>query len=235
MLRTLAHGLLDLAFPAVCRLCDRLTLAGDDLCADCRGDLLRDPFASCSRCGSSVGRVADPGRPCGHCRGQSFAFEGVLRVGPYEGRRRDLVLMAKRDESAADCAARVFAEGISRKLADRSWNQVCAVPLHWYRAWRRQYNQVDFLARELAGRLGLPPARRILRRIRSTAPQTWLSPTARRENVRSAFRARTGGVAGQSVILVDDVLTTGATADAAATALREAGAARVLVAVLAHG
>jgi predicted amidophosphoribosyltransferase len=92
------------------------------------------------------------------------------------------------------------------------------------------------LARALAARLSLPCHPRWLRRIRNTPKQTAQTPTGRRENVRGAFRApRRARLRGKAVLLVDDVLTTGSTCSEAARALREAGAARVVVAVLAHG
>ncbi|MBX7104601.1 MAG: double zinc ribbon domain-containing protein [Gemmataceae bacterium] len=235
MLRDVARGLLDLAFPPVCRLCAVPLARGGDLCPPCRDELLLDPYSTCPRCGSSLGAGVVPAAKCADCRGESYAFDRVYRVGRYEGRRRELILRAKRDESAAECAARVFAESIGPKLAGEGVEVVSAVPLHWYRSWRRQYNQSVLFARELAVRLRVPLAARSLRRIRSTPPQTWLTPTARRQNVRGAFRARGEQLRGKTVALVDDVLTTGATADATAQALKQAGAARVIVAVLAHG
>jgi predicted amidophosphoribosyltransferase len=103
------------------------------------------------------------------------------------------------------------------------------------RRLRRGYNQSEILARPLAGRLRLPCRPGWLRRGRRTPQQTLQPPAGRRENVRGAFRARAGaGLRGRTVLLVDDVLTTGSTAHEAARALRQAGAARVVVAVLAH-
>ncbi|HMB52471.1 MAG TPA: phosphoribosyltransferase family protein, partial [Thermoanaerobaculia bacterium] len=107
---------------------------------------------------------------------------------------------------------------------------VCAVPLHPWRRLRRGYNQAERLARPLAARLGLPYAT-ALRRRRATPPQTALSRDDRRRNVAGAFavaRRGAGRVAGRRVLLVDDVATTGATLDAAARALRAAGARRVV-------
>jgi ComF family protein len=111
---------------------------------------------------------------------------------------------------------------------------VVPVPLHWLRRWGRGYNQSEAVARALADRLGLP-CRTWLVRTRPTPTQRAQSAAARWENVRGAFRARRGAaLQGTRVLLVDDVLTTGATGDAAATALRQAGAAQVVLAVLAR-
>jgi ComF family protein len=227
MLTDLARGVLDLIYPPVCRLCDRLLAAKADFCPECRRELLSDPFRSCLRCGSTVGPHADVEAGCFHDR--------VLRVGPYSGLRRDLVLRAKSDEAMAEAAGAIFAEGIGCTLAGVHIDGVMGVPLHWNRAWRRQYNQSAILARMLAAATGLKLWTKSLRRIRPTPLQTSLTGPTRRLNVRGAFRARPNGLQGQSILLTDDVLTTGATADAAAKALREVGVKQVVVAVLSHG
>jgi ComF family protein len=117
--------------------------------------------------------------------------------------------------------------GLSDNFQLISW-----VPLHWWRRWHRGYNQAELLARRLAD-LSRRPARKLLRRTRWTAPQTHLSRPARMANVRGAFAMRRWtDVNGKRILLIDDVLTTGATASEASAVLRAAGA-KVYVAVLA--
>ncbi len=234
MFTDLIRGLVDLTYPPVCRLCDRLLATQADFCPECRLELLTDPHTCCPRCGSTVGPHTDVSNGCIHCRDENYAFEKVFRVGPYVGLRRDLVLLAKKDEATAEAAAAIFAERIGCMLAGEPFDGVVGIPLHWRRAWRRKYNQSVILARALAAAIDSPCRKKMLRRVRSTARQTSLTGAARRLNVRGAFLANPG-VDGQRILLVDDVLTTGATADAAARALRNAGATRVVVAVLAHG
>jgi ComF family protein len=140
-----------------------------------------------------------------------------------------------RYEGLSECVGELWAAHSAQRLRAENAQVVVPVPLHWRRHWQRGGNQAEHLARALASALQLPCATRWLRRVRSTPKQTGLSRTARRANVRGAFRAApTPAWRGATVLLVDDVLTTGSTASESARALREAGAARVVVAVLAH-
>jgi ComF family protein len=138
-------------------------------------------------------------------------------------------------EGLAESLGLLWAEHAGQRLRSAGATVVIPVPLHWRRRWSRGYNQSEALARMLATRLALPCRPRWLRRIRNTPQQTQQTPSARSENVRGAFAARPGSpLAGQTVLLVDDVMTTGSTAGEAARALRAAGAGRVVVAVLAR-
>jgi ComF family protein len=138
-------------------------------------------------------------------------------------------------EGLAEALGLVWAEKSGADLAGLGLQVVVPVPLHWWRRWSRGYNQSETLAQALAARLRLPCRPNWLRRIRNTPHQTAQTPSGRWENVKGAFRARrTATAGGKSVLLVDDVLTTGSTCSDAARALKAAGATRVVVAVLAH-
>jgi len=234
LIRELVAGAVDLIYPPVCCLCAGPAFEHGDICTACRTEILTDPFEACPRCGRSVGPHTRSPNGCYQCVGERFAFDTVIRLGPYEGRRRELVLRAKRDELAAECAAALLTEGTVATLKVEPIDCVIPVPLHWHRGWRRGYNQSAVLARALASGLGVASAARSLRRIRSTPPQPTMSPAQRRENVRGAFATRRV-MRNATVVLVDDVMTTGATADAAARALRLSGAVRVIAVVVAHG
>jgi ComF family protein len=177
---------------------------------------------------------------CTHCRDSSFSFERVLRVGPYEGLLREVILRLKHagGETLAELLGELWAELMTSRLLETGAQIIVPIPLHWRRRWSRGYNQSEALALGLACRLRLPCKPRWLRRVRHTLEQTQQTATARRENVRHAFGSRRArALAGKTVLLIDDVLTTGSTASEAARALRNAGASRVIVAVLArsHG
>jgi predicted amidophosphoribosyltransferase len=139
-------------------------------------------------------------------------------------------------EGIAEVLGNLWAEHAGPQLRALGAGVVIPVPLHWWRRLARGYNQSETLARSLATALHLPCHPRWLRRVRATPKQTQQTPAGRWDNVRGSFRARPrAALRGVSVLLVDDVLTTGGTASEAARALRAAGAARVVVAVLAHG
>lgn len=242
----------DVVWPRACLVCD--AEIGDDtppgcVCAACRAEILTDPHETCPRCTSTVGPHTDTSKGCLRCRGAKFHFDSAVRLGPYAGRLRDAILRMKQPagEPLAETLGELWATARRELLLRDSPAVVIPVPLHWRRRWARGYNQSESLARGVARGLGLPFLPRALARIRATPSQVAQTPAERRENVRGAFRcvgdpfSPALGIARDArpvpavrVLLVDDVLTTGATADAAAEALRTAGAAQVTAAVLAH-
>jgi ComF family protein len=160
-----------------------------------------------------------------------------VRLGPYEEPLRGVILRIKdaQGEGLAELVAAAWAKMAADKVRPWAIDVVVPVPLHWWRRWQRGYNQSDVLGRALAKVLHVPIQINGLRRTRKTASQAGLSATQRRENVRGAFGARPNiAFAAKTVLLVDDVMTTGSTAHEAARALRRAGAAKVIVAVLAR-
>lgn len=175
---------------------------------------------------------------CPSCKNESFAFDGAFRMASYEGPLREAILRMKNwtGEDLAEVLGGMWAKIMAPRLAPFRPDAVVPVPLHWMRRLRRGYNANDRLAQALAMELAIP-CRRALRCIRRTPPQTMQpSATARKENVKHAFEARhASGIEGQTVILVDDVMTTGATASEAARALRALRPTAIYVAVLAHG
>lgn len=239
---TLGHlrqGLLDLTLPAVCLLCDEpLDEDQRDFCASCRAELFPDPGPTCPKCASTVGLYSDISAGCPRCRSQAWAFAGVIRLGRHEGKLRDAVLRIKThpDPTLAAVLGRAWFAARREEFARCPAAAVVSLPLHWLRHWQRGCNQAALLAVALAQAWGKPLVRGVLWRRRWTAPQTSQSATQRRDAMKDAFAARLPPVwRGQTLLLVDDVLTTGATAHAAALALKKAGAKEVWVAVLSRG
>jgi ComF family protein len=236
--RALAGGLRELLFPSVCLGCENVFPdATGHFCRDCTAALTSDPHRTCPRCCSSVGEFANTDKGCPRCRGEKFPYESASRLGLYDGLLRDVILRMKHapGETLAECVGSIWAECAEVRFREAKADVVIPVPLHWRRKWWRGFNQSEALADAVAARLGLPHEPGWLRRVRATPAQTTVSAAQRRENLRGAFAAsRRAQLAGKSVLLIDDVLTTGTTAGEAARALLEKGAARVVVAVLAH-
>jgi ComF family protein len=177
------------------------------------------------------------GGHCPRCRDEHFAFAAALRMGEYDGLLRQVVLRLKdrRGEELAELLAERWSGRAMAAFRALRTDFVVPVPLHFWRRMWRGYNQSAALAGALSRALGIPAGWNWLRRVRHTPRQTAQSASGRKENVRGAFAVRRGvPVAGRSILLVDDVMTTGATAAEAARTLRAAGAARVAVAVLAR-
>ena len=218
-------ALLDLLYPRECAACgvrivERGRLA---VCAACDGRLEWIAPPACLRCGASASRSA-----CSECEGREFRFAGATALGKYEGRLRDFVLGLKFRGS------RYLADEFGRRLAARiarKFDLVVPVPMTRWKLLFRGYNAAALVAERLALHAGLPFSPRALRKIRRTKPQAELEREERLTNPAGAYRA--SAVRGV-VLLVDDVLTTGATANACTEALRAAGAAEVHVAVVAR-
>jgi ComF family protein len=236
---TLANGFRRLIYPDICWVCSGpLGDGATSLCAACAHSLTHDPHPTCPRCSSTIGPFINLEQGCPACRKESFAFDQAIRMGPYEGLLRDVVLRMKHPpgEGLAEVIGDTWAATLAARLKPLVIDVVMPVPLHWWRRWRRGFNQSEILAACVGAKLGIPCKSRWLRCARRTDAQKGLPPTSRRENVRNAFRvSRFAALDGKVVLLVDDVMTTGATAHEAARALRRAGAQRIIVATLAHG
>lgn len=165
------------------------------------------------------------------CRGGMRGFDDVFCYGAYDGTLRKLIHLFKYNgmRRLTRPLGALLSDALPR---DRQFDLVTAVPLHWRRRWQRGYNQAELLGKAIARARGIRVAN-LLRRGSATRAQAGLSNAQRRENVAGAFRARRR-VAGLRILLVDDVMTTGATAGACARALKRAGAKSVSLLTLAR-
>lgn len=227
-----------LIYPNACLLCDAPEAVPNGsrhgLCFECHRAVTDDARDTCPRCAATVGPHTDVSGGCVACRSAGFRFARTLRLGEYDGRLRDAVRRVKEPsgEPLAEMLGRVAAERFGSSLADI--DVVVPVPLHLWRRWARGFNQAAAVAREVAAALALPLADR-LRRVKWTDQTAQPSASARRDHIRGAFTAgRNASFAGRRVLLVDDVMTTGATAGEAARVLLDAGAESVTVLVLAR-
>jgi ComF family protein len=193
------------------------------------------PF--CARCGSPFEYEMGEGAVCAACQSRKPAYDRARAACFYDEASRDLILKLKHADRT-DLAA-LFARWIGRAAADvlADAEAVVPVPLHRWRLLRRRYNQAAEIARPLARTAGLAFFPDALARLRATETQGGKSGDARRRNVAAAFAVPPAWhrrIEGRRLVLVDDVLTTGATAEGCARALKAAGAARVDVAVIAR-
>ncbi len=235
--RNLVNGILQLAYPATCLFCQRLIPPGESsVCTSCESDLNARNCGACPRCGATAGPFAELQAGCPLCHKITFHFSEVARLGAYEGHLREAILRLKRPNGdlLALALGKYWAARCRKQLLELQAELIIPVPLHWWRRWRRGHDQSEGLARPLAQALGLACQPGWLRRVRNTPRQVEQTPTQRRNNVHGAFDARPRPMLrGKTVLLVDDVITTGSTASEAAAALKRAGAKRIVVAVLA--
>ena len=195
--------------------------------------LMAEFFCACCRTPFLNDAPLDEYGRCGLCRRGMNGFDLAYSFGAYEAELRNLIHLLKYQK--IETLAKPLGDMLVRSLPlDRKFDLVAPMPLHWLRQLQRGFNQADFLAAPVAKRLNVPLVG-ALRRVKSTPRQAGLTNAKRRANVAGAFRANSrADLRGKRVLLVDDVLTTGATAGAAAAVLKKAGASHVTVLTLAR-
>jgi len=236
--RGLVPNLFHLVFPDDCRVCGEALneISRIPVCGPCLA--ATQPISAeffCIACRTPfLNRFPlDESGRCALCRLGLAGFDEVYSFGWYEGGLRKMIHLFK--YTGVRPLARVFGKYLKRALPiDREFDVVIPMPLHWKRRWNRGFNQAALLAREVARRFNVPVSS-LVRRKRATPTQAGLTHAKRRANVRGAFKVKRGvRLHGLRVLLIDDVLTTGATAAACARELKRAGAAHVTVLALAR-
>jgi predicted amidophosphoribosyltransferase len=234
VLRPALSRIADILFPATCALCREETGDARALCGQCWREVAFLESGGCTHCGRPLpGLTADEDEPCEECRRHPPTWDRGTAVFCYEGGGRKMILALKhadRQDLLPMLAGWAARKG--RFLLERA-DVIAPVPLHWTRRLKRRTNQAADLARHLAG-AGPAYVPRLLIRTRATGNQGGKDRAARTANVLGAFAPGPGAaIAGKRVLLVDDVMTTGATLSEAAHVCRAAGAHHVDVLVLA--
>lgn len=223
--------LLDLLFPPRCIFCRGFLNDGQyglDICQRCYHSLL-NPAECCLRCGYPI---SDQDQLCPACHDKTFSFQGTCALNVYQGYLKQVVHKYKYK------GCRHFAQTLGRLAAYQvkrcNWptlHEIVPVPLHPQRLAERGYDQAFLLARVIGDELKLPVSQTLVR-TRPTVSQTRLGSMNRWDNVKNAFAASPERFVSENILLVDDLLTTGATAHNAAEALLCAGAVNVYLAVV---
>jgi len=227
--------LLDLLFPRRCPICDEVLKRGSELiCRDCAPRVLYVGEHYCMKCGKPLGEGEM--EYCRDCRRKTHAFDrgrAVFAYRPvaqsiyrfkYQGRREYA------DFYAAE-AVRQLGEAV------RHWkpDALVPVPVHWKRRAHRGYNQAEVFARCLGAKMGIPVVTNLVKRCRNTRPQKLLNAEERQNNLKRAFIMARNDVKLNTIIIIDDIYTTGSTVDAMAKLLRTSGIKHIYVLTIAIG
>jgi len=223
-LRTWGRWILDFALPPRCAGCGVVVQDVHSFCAECWGQIDFLGETGCGVCGLPL--EATEATTCGICLAKPPRIARTRAAVAYGDLSRGLAIRLKYGRKVA--VARTMARYMGPLVANGGDPVLIPVPLHRFRLWMRGFNQSALVARELSRRLELRTEPLALKRVKRTPALRGMSPMQRRKTVSGAFMVRDkAAVEGKTVILIDDVLTTGSTAEACARTLQRAGAARV--------
>lgn len=228
--RDIVSGVLDLLYPPFCLICEKPGNA--ILCAECieKIDLIGKTY--CHTCGTPY-----EGYECKECRDRTYAFEFARAAGVFDGPLREAIHKLKYGGyiMIADPLAEIMVRCLPDTTLIGKVDLVVPIPIHRSRIPERGFNQAEELARRFCNRVGLPIATDVLIKKKKTRHQVNLSMDERGINLQGAFAVKNAAkLAGKRVLLIDDVFTTGATLNEAATTLRESGAKQVYAYTLAR-
>lgn len=219
---------LDFALPPRCPGCGAIVDGDHRFCVDCWRRIDFMGATSCFQCAMPLPFLELGETRCAACLVRPPAFDRAYAAAAYGDLTRQVALKLKYGLKPA--TAITIAKLMARNVRAREQAVLVPVPLHRWRIWRRGYNQSALIAAALARRSGVALELEALLRVRGTPPLKAMNQAKRRETVRGAFAVRPDArdrICGRDVLLVDDVYTTGSTADACAKALKKAGAASV--------
>jgi ComF family protein len=235
------HAALELAVPFRCSLCGQTGVAPGNrwtcYCGRCTAQLCVQPAHRCQVCAAEVGPWSATAVGCVHCRGRALRFKSVVCLAMYQDPLRQALLAAKWSFSAVPMRslARLLAAARLDHLRALQIDRVIPIPQHWRQRLVRHFNPAWVIAEELARALRVPCDPHLLRKSRRSRPQKRVSLAQRAQNQHNSFSVTCpAAVAGERLLLVDDVLTTGSTCSEAARCLLRSRAAECHVAVIAR-
>ena len=241
MLSSIAHTLREMLYPSYCLLCRRRIAASeitDSICASCVGAIKPNIPPFCPRCGRNAARPDHSGNFCKACQNARYYFDRAWAGYAYEGTIKEMVhnFKYKNKINLGKHLCRLLIDFVREyHLPLNGCDCVIPVPLSQAKLREREFNQAQILAGAVSDYFGINLLSDALRRARNTASQTGLDRQKRRQNVKGAFALKNASaVKEKTILLIDDVLTTGATASEAAKTLKSAGANSVFVLTVAN-
>ena len=224
---------IDLVFPRRCPVCDEPAPYGEKICLPCMKKLKALRYPWCEKCGKKLNSES---RICNDCERRPHLFVRCRSVFEYpciSSAVYRFKYLGRREYASffAESSLKVLGDYVDGVKPD----MITCVPLSKGRMLKRGYNQAGDYARELSGLIKVPFCNDALKRVRNTAPMKLLSPAERQKNLKNAFKSGQNVVKSKRILLVDDIYTTGATMDACAKVLLEAGAESVYCMTLASG
>ena len=227
--------LLDAVFPRRCPMCDNIIgLEGMSVCPACKGKAVRlqEPF--CRRCGKQL--LEETEECCYDCRNRNHAFDEGAALFRYDTVRESVFRFKYMErQEYKQFYGEEICEQLGAKICGWEADALIPVPIHAGRLKKRGYNQAQLLAEEIGERLGIPVYSDYVVRVKNTRPQKELDDAGRQNNLKRAFNIARNDVKLKTIIIVDDIYTTGSTVDAVAQECRKAGAEKVYFIVLSMG
>ena len=226
--------LLDFIYPKRCPVCDDIVIPkGKLVCGSCKNILIPLQEPLCYKCGRQI--ISNSSEYCDTCMSYNFSFDKAFSLWPYNSTVKTSLSNFKyrgRREFAEYYADKLY-EHFHNALPKLNISAVVPVPIHPERLKNRGYNQAELIAEILAKKLDLPIVTDYLIRSKNTLAQKNLDPVSRRKNLREAFRINHNSkfyeIQLKNILLIDDIYTTGSTADACSAVLKEAGTEKVYV------
>ncbi len=233
VIKDIFSKLIDFIYPAQCFLCKKILLAEDGICFDCLSKLnyITDP--RCARCGypfEFAMKTKNVNNYCPNCIKKLPKFDVCISSLHYNDASKKIILPFKHGDKTgyAKFMSRVMSAS-GKKIIEKS-DIIIPVPIHLTRMLKRKYNQASLLAKYLSKLNNIPAFYTCLLRTKATISQGHLSPRARKLNIKEAFKcSKSINIKGKTILLVDDVFTSGATVEECSKVLKQAGAKQVMV------
>lgn len=240
-LKSLLADLAGLIYPNVCQFCEKEIATAKEgyVCKRCRSDIkyIEPPF--CERCGKPYDGSITVKFICSDCKSSKIYFDRARSAVGYDGIVKKALHLYKYRSALwiEPMLAQILTTTMQKDLDSSKWDSIIPVPLHFVKFNERGFNQSERLSKSISKVTAIPVNKNVLKRIKYTETQTALDKTKRSENVKNAFLVKdnSGWMNGKKIILVDDVMTTGATVNECARMLRRAGVAKIDVWTFARG